>query len=143
MVEMTLTLKIDQTLEQRLRKQAARRGVKPNSYAVAAIQERVRRDSRPTGPMNREESKLLSQINAGLPDKTWDRYDELVARRHAQSLTNGEHRELMRITNTVEKDHARRMGLLVKLARLRNVPLESLMRQMGIGPRRRGNREHD
>lgn len=140
---MTLTLKLDPTLEQRLREQAARRGLQPDSYAVAAIEERLKLDSRPPSRLSHEESKLLSQINVGLPEETWSRYDQLIARRRAQTLSPDQHGELMQITNTIEEDHARRIDLLVKLARLRNVPLESLMRELGIGPRRRRDDQHD
>ena len=134
---MTLTLKIDPMLEQRLREQAARRGVKPDSYAVSAIEEKVRLDSKVPAPRSRRESELLKEINVGLPEKTWVRYDHLIEKRRAETLTSDEHRELIRLTNSVEEDHAHRMTLLVELARLRNVPLETTMSQLGIQPRRR------
>ena len=129
----TLTLKIDPTLEQRLREEAARRGINPDSYAVAAIEERVRLDSRQSAPLNHTESGLLSQINKGLPEETWSRYERLIDKRRANALTPEEHAELLRLTNAVEEDHARGVELLVKLASLRNIPLETLMFQRMIG----------
>jgi hypothetical protein len=136
---MTLTLKINPTLEQRLQKQAAKRGVKPDSYAVTAIEEKLRLDRTIPAPLSHEESELLAQINSGLPAETWERYDRLIAKRRAETLTSTEYRELVRLTNTVETDHARRMELLMKLARLRNVPLEAVMKQLGLKPRRHRN----
>lgn len=132
---MTLTLKLDPALEQRLRKQAAKRGVAPDSYALLAIQDRLQLDSRGPASLRPAESKLLTQINRGLPESLWDRYDALIARRRAETLTRAELRELIAITNKVEVDHARRTGLLVKLAKLRGVQLEDLMNQLGIKPR--------
>jgi hypothetical protein len=135
---MTLNLKIDPGLEQRLREQAARRGVDADSYAVAAIEEKLQVDGRPSSQLSREESDLLLQINAGLPEKIWVRYDELIAKLRAQTLTDQEHEEFMRLTDVVEEDHAERIRLLGRLAKLRDVPLESLMCQLGIGPRPHG-----
>ena len=139
---MSLTLKLEPTLEQQLREQAARRGLEPGTYAVEAIQERIRLDSRPPARLGREESELLSQIGAGLPELTWGRYDHLIAKRRDESLTSEEHEELIRLTNLIEEDHARRIAALGKLARLRNVPLQALALQLGITPRRRGT-EHE
>jgi len=135
---MTLNLKIDPALEQRLREQAARRGVDADSYAVAAIKEKLQIDARPSPQLSHDESELLLQINEGLPEKTWVRYDELIAKLRAQTLTDLEHEELMRLTDVIEEDHAERIRLLGRLAKLRDVPLESLMRQLGIGPRKHG-----
>ncbi|HSZ59288.1 MAG TPA: hypothetical protein VK797_26840 [Tepidisphaeraceae bacterium] len=140
---MTLTLNIDSALEQRLREQAAKQGVRPDSYVVAAIEERLRLDSRPSAQLNHQESELLSQIGVGLPEETWDRYDQLNTKQRDNALTADEHAELEQLINTVEVDHARRISQLVKLAQLRNVPIESLMRELGIAPRppRNGNHE--
>jgi len=49
--------------------------------------------------------------------------------------------ELMRLTTEIEQDHARRISLLVERSRLRNVSLEALIRELGIGPRRRPDNE--
>lgn len=140
---MTLTLKIDPTLEQRLREQAAKRGVNPDSYAVAAIEEKLLLDSRLPAPITHEESELLTRINFGLPEETWERYDQLIEKRRAEKLTTEEHRELMRITNAIEEDHARRLGLVVQLARLRHVPLEALIEQLGVKPRDHRDDDHE
>ena len=135
---MTLNLNIDPALEQRLREEAARCGVEPNSYAVAAIEEKLQVDARPSPQLSHEESAILEQMNIGLSEQIWARYDELVAKRKAEMLTHDEHEELMRLTDTVEEDHARRIGLVAKLSKIRNVPLKLLMSQLGIGPRQRG-----
>jgi hypothetical protein len=116
--------------------------VPPDSYAVAAIEETVQRDSRPSPRLSGEESELLSQINSGLPEETWVQYDRLVERRRKQTLSAQEYEQLLQLTNAVEEDHARRIGLLGKLATIRNVPLEALMHELGIGPRVHGA-EHD
>jgi hypothetical protein len=135
---MTLNLKIGPALEQRLREQAARRGLDADSYAVAAIEEKLQFDARPSPQLSHEESEILKQMGVGLPEQTWARYDELVAKRRAETLTHQEYEELMRLTNTVEEDHAKRIELLVKLSKIRSVPLKALMGELGIGSRQRG-----
>ena len=81
---------------------------------------------------------MLEKINRGLPPETWRRFDELVARRDAKGLTGPEQRELLELSDEVETDHVARLQLVAELARLRNVPLLELMKQLGIGPRMPG-----
>jgi hypothetical protein len=134
---MTLTLKIDPTLEQRLRQHAARRGLEPDSYAVAAIEEQLRRDRFEPPHLSHEESELLQQINLGFDGETWNRYDSLIAKREERTLTATELDELKGLTEQLEKNNLRRIEALVKLARMRNTNLEALMDQLQIKPHER------
>jgi hypothetical protein len=134
---MTLTLKIDPQLEQRLREQAARQGLKPDSYAVAAIEEQLRRDGQTAPHLSRDESQLLQQINIGFSNETWDRYDDLVARREDETLTSEEFEELKALTNQIEEQNVHRIQALIELARVRNTTFEALMDELQIRPRQR------
>ncbi len=80
------------------------------------------------------ESELLLKINQGLPSKEQKRYDELIAKRQAESLTPDEYDELLRMTDRVEELEARRIECLADLARLRQTTLVSLMDDLGIRP---------
>ena len=82
-----------------------------------------------------DEAALLQQINQGLPDDLQERFDALVARRRAETLTPQEHAELLALTERVEQTDARRLEHLVELSRLRKVPLKQLMEQLGLRPR--------
>jgi len=134
---MTLTLKIDPTLEQRLREQAAKRGIEPDSYVVAAIQEQLRRDRVEPPHLSRQEADLLRQINLGFTSETWDRYDSLISKREDGTLMPGELQELKGLTDRLEEQNVRRIEALVKLARLRNMSLEALMDELQIKPHQR------
>jgi hypothetical protein len=81
------------------------------------------------------ETALLRSINQSLPMEIRDRYEELVRKRETMSLTAGEQEEMVRLSDQLEIDHARRMEKLLELARLRQVPVESLMQELGIPPR--------
>jgi hypothetical protein len=79
-----------------------------------------------------EETDLLQAINQGLPTEIRERYEALVARRREGTLTPDEHTELLRLTDQVEVEDARRAEHLAKLARLRGVSLGTVMDQLGI-----------
>ena len=82
-----------------------------------------------------QETELLLKINIPLPEPTWKRYIELYAKLRADTLTESEDEELLQLIDIVEVDNAERIGHLVKLANLRGMTLEALMKSLGIGPR--------
>src|SRR5262249_135966 len=126
----SLTLELSPELESEIRKAAAREGIPPETYAVLAIEERVRRESQ--AEARGAESELLEQINTGLPAATWHPYHDLTAKPRHDTLTDDEYPELLRLTDEVELWNARRLELLHSLARLRNLPLRTLVEQMGL-----------
>ena len=78
------------------------------------------------------ESRLLATINRGFPERWWRRYEELIAKRAAETLTDAEHRELLRLTQRAETQEAKRVAALLKLARLRGQPLTHVLKDLGI-----------
>jgi len=79
-----------------------------------------------------KESALLTRINQGLPLKVRTRLNQLVPRRRANTLTQKEHEELLRLIDQLEEAEARRADALAQLARLRGVSMTALMRELGI-----------
>lgn len=79
-----------------------------------------------------DEARLLQQINAGLPPELWQRYEELNARLHEETITPEEHAELLELIDKIELADAERMRHLLELARLRNVSVETLMDQLEL-----------
>lgn len=134
---MTLNLNIDRTLERQLREEAAKRGINADSYAVAAIEEQLRRDRTEPSHLSQEESKLLQQISVGFSGQTWERYDRLIAKRQHGTLTPPELQELKDLTDQLEAENVRRIEALIKLARLRNTSLAALMDELQLKPRER------
>lgn len=81
------------------------------------------------------ESELLAKINQGVPVELQNRYDALIAKRRASTLTETEHSELLRLTDQVEGLDKRRVEYLAELARLRKISLRALLKDLGIKPR--------
>jgi len=81
-----------------------------------------------------EEAELLHKINQGLPSDVQQRYDELVGRRRAETLTSAEHRELLALIDRIEQSDAERVQALTELAQLRNISVATLITELGIHP---------
>ncbi len=80
------------------------------------------------------ESALLMKINQHLSSDLQARFDELIAKRRKETLTNKEHQELLRLIDQVERMDAVRIEALTQLAHFRGVRLDALMDQLGIKP---------
>ncbi|MEJ7710032.1 MAG: hypothetical protein WKF84_09265 [Pyrinomonadaceae bacterium] len=77
---------------------------------------------------------LLLKTNQPVPAEMQRRYDELIARPDERTLTPNEHQKLLRLTDQVETLEAERLGRLIELAKLRQVSLDEVMRQLGLEP---------
>ena len=97
---MTVTIDLGPELEGELRDQAAREGLDANSLIVNALRQHLRQRRRAAPRPSKKETELLLKINAGLPEETWRRYHALVDRRKAETLTQGEHTELIYLSKS-------------------------------------------
>ena len=79
------------------------------------------------------ESELLRKVGVGLSEEEWRRYRELKSRSDDEILTPAEHQELIATCDRIERANAQRMSHLIELSALRNVSLETLMDQLGLG----------
>jgi hypothetical protein len=80
--------------------------------------------------VSQSETELLTKINRTLPKRVRERYEELVGKRRAETLTEKEHAELLRLTAEVEKLQASRLEALAELARLRNTSLSRVKEEL-------------
>ena len=94
---------------------------------ILALQAQRRAPSLP-----KDETELLQQINCGLPADIRQRYDALNAKLHDETITPEEHEELLTLLDRMELADAERMQLLIALAQLRSVSVDTLMEQLGI-----------
>lgn len=78
------------------------------------------------------EAELLQQIDRGIPSELHQQYQDLGAKRDAQTITAQEYDLLLDLSDRIEVLAAERAGLLVKLAQLRQIPLMQLMDDLGI-----------
>ncbi|MBI5387956.1 MAG: hypothetical protein HZA90_25110 [Verrucomicrobia bacterium] len=90
------------------------------------------RSERKGGQRALEETALLERIHAGPSQEQWARFHELSERRRREVITEPERSELFRLVDVVEEYQASRAEALVALARLRGVPMRTLMASLGI-----------
>ncbi|WP_234419758.1 STAS/SEC14 domain-containing protein [Nodularia spumigena] len=79
-----------------------------------------------------QESELLLKINQVISVEIQNYYNDLIAKRDTETLTDEEHRELLNLTEQIEKQQAQRIEYLVELANLRGISLNALMESLGI-----------
>ena len=82
--------------------------------------------------ITQEEAELLLQINGRLPTDVQRRYDELIVKRDAATLSKAEYAELLQLTKQAEAFDVARVEALSKLAARRGVTLSALMDQLEI-----------
>lgn len=87
-----------------------------------------------TPSLSQRESELLLQINQSLPPLQRKRLNLLIKKRQAHTITPAEMQELKQMTHEIEKSDALRLKCLIELAAIRNVPLNDLIKQMGLKP---------
>ena len=91
------------------------------------------RAKRRASNIRKQEAELLLEINRGLSPKLQNRFDELAEKLAAENMTFNEREEFLTLTDQIEKQDAKRIGLLGKLAELRQISLDDLMRELQIG----------
>ena len=79
-----------------------------------------------------DESALFAVINQALLESDRHRLVELVERRSTETLTPGEHSDLLELQQRLEALHAARVKALADLAQVRGVTLTAVMDQLGI-----------
>jgi hypothetical protein len=84
--------------------------------------------------LSEREAELLQKIYHGIPTEMQERLNELIKKRQSYTITDDELQELIKLTNQIELFDAERLKHLIELAHLRNVPLDDLIRQLGIKP---------
>lgn len=78
---------------------------------------------------------ITVEINLSLLQIQWERYDQLVGKRQAETLTPEELDELISLSDQIEAANVRRVKYLAELARLRNTSVSVLITELGIRPR--------
>lgn len=131
---MSLTIDLDPGLEARLRDEAAKQGVDAATYVAAALEGLFQHPQSESTSLSAAEADLLQEINLGISPAAWQRYHDLMKMRNAETLSSEEHQALIDLSNEIEQANARRIERVVELATLRQVPVNQLMRQLGIGP---------
>lgn len=128
---MPITIAIPPKLEQRLRSEAARKGLSIEEY-IAQMLISSRPDASSPGVNDMTEDQLLQRIHLNISLSDLEEYNRLTVLRKAEQLSADEHEKLLALTNRIEIAHAERMKYVAALARLRGVPLEKVTSDLGI-----------
>ncbi len=79
-----------------------------------------------------KESSLLIIVNKPLPKKMQTRFNVLNEKRKAETLSESERQELIKLTNKFEELNVNRLKALGALSKIRQVPIRQLMEKFGI-----------
>jgi hypothetical protein len=90
------------------------------------------RSQRQVPSIDRAENDLLLTINQTLTFSRQNRFDQLVAKRQADTITDEELEELIELTDQAERLNADRVMALAQLAKARNQSLKQVMQTLGI-----------
>jgi len=84
--------------------------------------------------LSKREAELLDKINHAISPELQQRYEWLIERRKAESLTSDEYNELLKLTDVVEELEVKRVKYLAELAQVCRITLSQLTEQLGIKP---------
>lgn len=109
----------------------------PISELTHLVQDLLRLQARRQAPvLPPGEAELLLQINQGLAAEQQIRYEQLIEKQLAETLTPAEHQELQQFNQLMEQRNVTRIKSLITLAQLRQVTLPQLMTDLGIAEAR-------
>jgi hypothetical protein len=86
--------------------------------------------------LSKKETELFLVINQALPEDQQKRIEELTDKMEFEAITDAEHAELQRLTDAMERAQVKRLKAVAELAKLKNVSLGEMMRQLGMVPGR-------
>lgn len=86
--------------------------------------------------LSKKETELFLIINQGLPADQQQRIEALTEKMEFESITDAEHKELLQLTDAMESAQVKRLKAVVELAKVRNVSLDEMLRQLGWEPGR-------
>jgi pantothenate kinase len=84
--------------------------------------------------ISKSESDLLYRVTYCIPVELQTRFNQLVKKRQATTITELELQELCDLNDRIELLEAERIQDLAQLAQLRSVSLPELMKQLNLSP---------
>lgn len=134
---MTIVIEVTPELESQIRQAAAQIGLSPDVYIIDSVTERLQqtqhRQSR-VKKLSKTEATLLQKINQSLSQISWVRYQELIARRQAETLTPTEQAELIALSDQIEEANVKRLEYVAELARLYKTTIPNIIKELGLKP---------
>jgi hypothetical protein len=88
--------------------------------------------------LSKKETGLFLKINRTLPEEKQRRYEELKEKMSEETLTKKEHAELLELIEDLQQIWVERWQAVIDLAKLRKIPPQEMMRQLGVDPKKYG-----
>jgi hypothetical protein len=86
--------------------------------------------------LSKREAHLRLKINDGLPLEKRDRMQVLTDKIEYESMTEAEHAELLELTELMEKKWCDQLKAIIELAKLKQISLDEMLKQLGKKPGR-------
>jgi hypothetical protein len=131
---MALTIDLPTKRENQFRKEAARNGDSLENFLLKLLKKSSFLKDINEISENFTESELLKKVDLDISETEWANYRRLISLRNAECLTEKEHKSLIKLGDKIELANAKRLKHLFKLAQLRNLPIEKLMKDLNINP---------
>ena len=131
---MSIIIQINSSVERKLREKAVKHGVEINQFISQFLENTFGNESIPQPSISAREALLLQQVNLGISPEKWVLYLDLKDKRQKKTLSNLENNQLIELTEEVETANVRRISSLSELAQIRNIPIRTLMEQLGLAP---------
>lgn len=93
----------------------------------------ILRAKRRAPSVSQNEAEILLEINRVLAPKMQKRFDELAEKIESGTMNNEENQEFLRLTDSIEKQDAKRIELIGKLAEIRQQTFDEVIKDLGIG----------
>jgi hypothetical protein len=89
----------------------------------------------PSPSTNITEAQLLQRINLGFTEDWWLGYRALIAERQAETITEKALAQLVEMSEALELANVKRIEAITELAELRGCSIETVMIDLGLGPK--------
>ena len=129
---MSLTIQIPVTTEHYLRENANRQGMSIEDYIAQLLTETSVSAFSKKGKKTLSEIELLQKAQLDIQENDLQEYNRLKNLLKSGKVTEQERENLIKLNDLVERAHAKRMQFILQLAKLRKVPLETVLIDLGI-----------
>ena len=99
---------------------------------LLAVKQALQELVEPKAPRLSKKATELFLINQALPADQQKRIEELTEKMEFESITDAEQAELLQLTDAMEGAQVKRLKAVVELAKVRNVSLDEMLRQLGV-----------
>ena len=132
---MTIVLDVAPELESQIREAAENAGISTDDFILESIKKRLdqtKQQAITQSRLSKVESDLIQKINQSLSQIQWSRYQELLAKRQSETLTQEEQSELISFSDQIEAANVKRIELVAELAQIRQTTIPVIMQELGL-----------